>query len=531
MASAVARASAIMASGTMVSRVLGLLKSMLLIYAIGQLSRSADAFANGNILPNTLYMLLAGGMLNAVLVPQIVKSVQHRDGGRAYINKVLTLVSVFLFAITALAMLAAPMIIALLTPDWPAEQRALATAFSYWCIPQIIFYGWYTVFGEVLNAKKIFGPFTWSPALANVIAIAGTIVYIVIYGADNDPPLDGWASGSIALLAGSATLGIAAQALILLVSWRRAGIGFRPDFAWRGVGLRQTGRTAFWGLAAALVMTVGGLVTTPVMNLASGEGPSLAAMQYIWLVFMLPHSVVAVSLVTAYFTRLSEFGQAGRLAEFKTTFVAASTQVTMLMVFAAAAMLMAASFVSRVLWPSGSPEDIEAIAQVIRVYSIGLAAYSLMFATQRAFFALSDARTPFVFITAQLLALILGIIAAVFFVDKAHIGVAYAAVWSLTTVGQALFAIWLLRRRLSGFGGRRLALSAGRSLAAAIPSLAVGIVLAEVCRSLAPDFGMLLAVVFALVCTAAMGIVYFGVLVALRVPEARGVVRRVLRRG
>ncbi len=530
MASALQRASAIMASGTMVSRVLGLVKTMLLVYAIGALSRSADAFTNGNILPNTLYMLLAGGMLNAVLVPQIVKSMRQPDGGRAYLNKVLTLVSVALLVITVLAMLAAPLLVQLLTPGWPENARALATAFSYWCIPQITFYGWYTVLGEALNAKKIFGPFTWAPAIANVVAIAGTVAYIVIFGADKNPPVDGWTTGAIALLAGSATLGIVAQALILLVPWRRAGLGFRPDFKWRGVGLRQTGKTASWGLAAVIVMTVGGLVTTPVMNYASGEGPSLAAMQYIWLVFMLPHSVLAVSLVTAYFTRLSELGHAGDLDGFRETFVAAARQVSMLMVFAAAIMFMAAPFVTRVIWPAADADELLAIAQVIRIYSVGLAAYSLMFAAQRAFFALSDARTPFVFITAQLVALIIGVLIAVTFVEKAQIGAVYAGVWSVTTVAQAAFALWLLRRRLDGFGGASLLGSFAKYLIAAVPALAVGLVLAQLCIAASPDFGMLLAIVFALAVTAAMGVVYGGMLLALRVPEVQTIVRRVIRR-
>ena len=530
MASALQRASAIMASGTMVSRILGFVKTALLAVAIGQFSRSFDAFANGNVLPNTLYMLLAGGMLNAILVPQIVKSVQHPDGGRAYLNKVLTLVSVALFAVTALAMVAAPLIMQLLTPTWGAPQRALAVAFAYWCIPQIMFYGWYTVLGEALNAKKIFGPFTWAPAIANIVAIAGILAYIGIFGSDNYPPVEGWTPWSIALLGGSATLGIAAQAIILIVPWRKAGLGFRPDFRWRGVGLKQTGKTAFWALSAATVMTIGGLVATPIMNMASGEGPATGAMQNIWLVFMLPHSVIAVSLVTAYFTRLSELGQVGDIPGFRIEFLQAAKQVTMLMIFAAALMFMAAPFVARVMWATGTPEDIAVFAEVIRVYSIGLAAYSLMFTTQRAFFALSDARTPFFFITAQLIALIAGLLVAVAFVDAAKIGVTYAAIWTASTVGQSLLALWLLRRKLGAFGGRDLAVSVGRYLIAAVPALVAGYALSNYSAILAPEFGIVLAVVFALAISAVMGVIYLLMLLLLRVPEVQALLRRFTRR-
>ncbi|CAG7597807.1 murein biosynthesis integral membrane protein MurJ [Leucobacter soli] len=530
MAAGLVRASAVMASGTMVSRILGFVKAMLLVYAIGQLSQSADAFANGNQLPSTLYMVLAGGMLNAVLVPQIVKAAQGKDGGSGYINKVLTLVSVALLAITTLAMLAAPAIVWVLTLSWDADQRALAVAFSYWCIPQVVFYGWYTVLGEVLNAKKVFGPFTWAPALANVIAIIGTVVYIALFGASNDPPIDAWTPASIAVLAGSATLGVAAQALILIWPWRRAGLRFRPDFTWRGVGLGQTGRIAGWGLASILVLQLGGVVTTNVINSASGQGPSLTAMTNAWLVFMLPHSVIAVSLMTAHFTELSEFGQSGRMDAFRTGFSDAAKQIAMLMVFAAAAMFMAAPFVSRVLWPSGSPEDVQTFAYLLQFYSLGLAAYSVMFAVQRAFYALSDARTPFIFMAAQLVALIALTVPAAFTVQKGLLGFVYAGIWSFTTILQVLLALWLLRRRLGRIGGADLLVSVIRYLVAVVPALAVGLFLVYVCRSSVPDFGLLLAVVFALVCAAAMGLVYFAVLLAVRAPEARALLARLRRR-
>jgi len=530
MASAVARASSIMASGTMVSRALGFVKSALLIYAIGQTSQSADAFANGNQLPSTLYMMLAGGMLNAVLVPQVVKAAQSRDGGAGYINKVLTLVSVALLAITTIAMLAAPAIVWLLTLSWQPEQRALAIAFSYWCIPQVVFYGWYTLLGEVLNAKKVFGPFTWAPALANVIAIAGTVVYIAMFGASNFPPVDGWTPLSIAVLAGSATLGVAAQALVLIVPWRRAGLRYRPDFRWRGVGLGATGRIASWGLASIVVLQLGGVVTTNVINSASGEGPSLAMMSNAWLVFMLPHSVIAVSLMTAHFTGLSEFGQSDRIDEFRAGFTAAAKQVAMLMVFAAAAMFMAAPFIARVLWASGSTEQIQIFAYVLQFYSLGLAAYSIMFAVQRAFYALSDARTPFVFMATQLVALIALTVPAAFLVDKALLGYVYAGIWSFTTIAQALFALWLLRRRLGRIGGGDLLVSVIRYVIAIVPALAVGLLLVFLCRSSFPDFGLLLAFVFAFACTAAMGVVYFAVLLAVRAPEALELLQRLRRR-
>src|SRR5690606_38501293 len=100
--------------------------------------------------------------------------------------------------------------------------------------------------------------------------------FIAAFGADPDGlrTTADWTPASIAVLAGSATLGVVLQALILFVSWRKAGLRYRPDFAWRGMGLGKTARIAGWSLATIVVMQLGGIVTNNVVNTASGEGPS-----------------------------------------------------------------------------------------------------------------------------------------------------------------------------------------------------------------------------------------------------------------
>ncbi len=525
-----------MASGTMVSRVLGFAKNILLAFAIGGvISKSGDAFANGNQLPNTVYMLLAGGMLNAVLVPQIVKAAQNTDGGRAYINKVLTLVSTVLVVLTALIMLAAPAVVWIFTTTWPSDQRALAVGFAYWCIPQIVFYGLYTVLGEVLNAKKIFGPFTWAPALANVVAIVGLVVFIVLFGSDPNGlrAVSDWTPTSIGVLAGSATLGVVAQALILIVPWRKAGLTFRPDFKWRGVGLGQTGRIAGWGLATVVVMNLAGIVTSNVINSASGDGVSLLAMQNAWLVFMLPHSVIAVSLITAYFTQLAEHGQSGQRDAFRASFSSASRQIMVLMVFAAAVFFMSARYVARVMNIGADGELVDAFANVLMVYSIGLVAYSLMFVAQRAFYAVSDAKTPFYFMSAQLVALVVLTVLAMVTVDKSLLGVVYAGIWSLTTIAQMFLAFWLLKRKIGHLGVTELIATGVRCIVAIVPAFLVGFIAMYLLNSFGPEASgaleVVLSIVYALVVTGVMGLAYLGGLLVMKSPEALAITSRLRR--
>lgn len=511
MAASLMRSSAVMASGTMVSRILGLVKAILLAYAIGAVgSRSADAFANGNLLPNTVYIILIGGVLNAVLVPQIVRAAQNADGGAGYINKILTLVTTALVVVTGLAMAAAPWIVRITVQDWGESQLALATAFAYWCMPQVIFYGVYTVMGEVLNARSVFGPFTWAPVLNNIIAIAGIAVFIVMFGAYPKGQLEvsAWSPTMIAVIAGSATLGIIAQALILFVSWRKAGIRFRPDFAWRGVGLGRTARLATWTLAMVVVMQLGGIITNRIVSIGSGEGPSLSAMQLVWLIFMMPHSVIAVSLATAYFTRLSEWVHTGKMDEFRADLSTSVRQVALVMVFASIALVVAAPFISRIINFGAAADQVDMFAEALVAYAVSLAAYSFLFIVQRAFYALSDTRTPFMFASVQMAIVILLALLLPLFVSPRYIGLWFAIIWSFATVVEAALATWLLRRKIGTFDGRRILQSVVKNALAAVPAMLVGLLLTWILIAVAGNGNAFAAVGFAVVVALVAGVVY-----------------------
>ncbi len=529
------RASAVMAAGTILSRILGLAKVVVLAAAIGQTaSVSADAFANGNMLPNTVYTILLGGMLNAVLVPQIVKAARNPDGGAGYINKVLTFVIVALTAITVLAMAAAPLLVFLFQMSWSADQLALSAAFAYWCLPQILFYGIYTVMGEVLNARSVFGPYTWAPVLNNIISIAGIIAFMVWYGADpmGDRTAADWTLPGIALLAGSATLGVVAQALILFASWRRAGIRYRPDFVWKGMGLGATAKIASWSLAMIVVIQIGGWVTSNVVGTASGAGPSTSALGNAWLVLMLPHSVLAVSLATAYFTRFSEAGRDGRMNDFRGDFSASVRQVSLVMMLAAAAIFAAASFLSPLI-ERGGPVQVDQFAFVLQCYVLCLAPFSFLFVVQRSFYALSDTRTPFIFTVVQQVVFVMLTLLCLF-VPLDVRGAAVTVAYSVATIVQAALATVLLRRKIGRIDGRRVLGSLLRFGIAAVPAGAAGLAVTWLLRSAVPGYSVVQAFVFAIAVGAVVAAVYIVALVAMRsseVGEVVSVLRRRLGRG
>ena len=521
----IGRASVFLASGTIVSRLLGFVKAIVLAAAIGVVgSSSADAFAVANGLPNTVYVIVAGGVLSAVLVPQIVRASTHSDGGSAYINKLLTLALVVIGVATILATALAP-VLTWIYAGSNSEILPLAIAFAWWCLPQIFFYGLYTLLGEVLNARRSFGPFTWVPVLNNVVALIGLVAFGMLFGFDPDGSrtVDDWTPGMVALLAGSATLGIAVQAVVLFWFWRRIGLRYRPDFAWRGVGLGAAGRMAGWTFGMLLLTTFAGIVQTQVVLQASGTGASVAAIDNAWLVFMLPHSVITVSIATAYFTRMSEHAHAGALDRVRDDLSSAVRGVSVILVLAAAVLMVVAYPFAAVFQPG--LDRASALGNVIIAFAIGLVGFSILFVVQRTFYALGDTRTPFFFTLFQVIVFTLGALSCLLLpVDWIAVGV--ALVTTIASTAQLILASLLLRRQLGLLEGRRIAVSLGRDLAAAILPVIAGVAIL-VALGGTTDGGFAISDrVGAIVSMAVIGVVmaaaYFGILWLLRSPELRG---------
>lgn len=523
----VGRASALLASGTFVSRILGFAKAWLLVQAIGAVSFAGDAYATATLVPNSVYAIIAQGILNAVLVPQIVRASINPDGGRAYINKLVTLGMVIFATVAIVATLLSPVLIELF--GLRGERAALGTAFAYWSLPQIFFLGLYTLLGEVLNARKSFGPFTWAPVANNIVAIVMLSIFIAAFGADpTDQRYHDWSSGMVALLGGGATLGIAVQALILFVFWRKVGLRFRPDFRWRGVDLGHAGKAAGWTFGMLIATQVAGLVETNVANSAGAGYAGLFAMNNAWLVFMLPHGIIAVSIVTAYYTRMAEHAQHGSVAGFRDDFSRAARSIMLLIVFSSATLIVVAFPIARVFTPHVSDMGLVLIA-----YLLGLVPFSLVFMAQRAFYSLGDTRTPFLFTLAQVVVIVLGVLAC-FSVPAPYRAAAIALVVSTASLVQAAIAFALLRRRIGGMDGRRILSSLWRFLVAAIAAMIAGmgilLLLGGVDKGAFPVTDPVSAVIASAIVGVVMLIVYVGFLAIFRSRDLDAVLIPVLER-
>jgi putative peptidoglycan lipid II flippase len=517
--SGIARASALIGAGTLVSRLTGLLRTIVLVAAIGSVqSRAGDAFAVANQLPNIIYTIISTGLLTAVIVPQIVKVAANPDGWQAFISKLVTMGTVVLLGTTALAVALAPWLVVLYAPDFPPDQLALATSFAYWCLPQILFYGLFALLGEILNARRVFGPYTWAPIINNLVSIAGFSVFIVLFGPDQTVVAD-WTPGMIALLAGTATLGIVLQTLLLVFFWRRAGLHLRPDFRWRGLGLDQLGKLAGWTFLMVLAGQLAGLVQSRVLSPASGEGAAMMASQNAWLIFMLPYSIIVLSIGTPYFTQLSEHAHAGRDDEVRADIGSSIRTLGLFTVIATAALMVASIPASRIF--TATPAQAVDAALVLVCFLVSLVPLAVLFVVQRTFYAYDDTRTPFFFTLLQTSIVIATalIASATLPLDRLAAGVALGQ--SISSIIQVIVATWLLDRRLGGIGVGRWMLSLGRFVLAAVPAAAAGwgtfLLMGGVEGWTVSD--RLLGAIGTAVIGGVAVLVYIGVLALLRAPE------------
>jgi len=528
------RGAALMASGTAVSRVLGLLRAQVLILAIAATGEAANAFSVANKLPNILYMLLAGGVLNAVLVPQVVRA-YRRDAGQEYVDRLLTLGFAILAVVTVVLTAAAPLLVGLYTKGGNQAQIDLAVTFAYWCVPQLFFYGAYALLGQVLNARGSFGPYMWAPVVNNVVSIAGFAVFIVVFGGFTDSGLtdaSAWGPTQVLLLAGSATLGVVAQALVLLPAMRRAGVHLRFRWGLRGSGLGRAGTVATWTFVGLGIGQLAYVVVSRVSWAAEHSTDATvagnAAYDSAFTVFMLPHSLVTVSLATALFTRLSAQAHDGDVDGVRASMSYGLRVVGLFTIIAAAVVAVLAVPVTRIvlLTDAGS---VHAVAGVVLAMIVGLPFFGAWSLSQRTYYAYEDAKGMIPVQVAMAVVVVGGtLLGQALLPPSAWVACAGASMSASYALG-ALVSQWHLRRRLGTVDGPRVVRTHARALVAAVVAVGVGLLTLRVLQS-ALSGGLMAAVVECLVVGGLMSAVYVGGLKVLRVAELDGLLGPVIGR-
>ncbi len=471
----VMRSSAVMAAGTAVSRLLGFVRASMLFAALST-GPSADGFSVANTVPNALYILLAGGVLNAVLVPQITRAARMADGGHEYIDRLLTMTITVLFVVTVAVTAGAPFLIHLYATDrWTSQQFALATAFALWCLPQVFWYGLYTMLGQVLNARGSFGPFMWAPVVNNVVGIAGIFWFLAVAG-KGPQSLNSWTPMRIGIISATATLGVVAQALVLIPAMYRSGIRFRIRWGLRGFGMRTAGRVAGWTFAAVLIQQLGFIVisrvTTAGARLAEASGAQRGTGKAVYdvalLLFMLPHSLVAVSLVTALFTRMSVSAADDRIDDVRQDLSLGLRLTGLATVLSAGTFIALGSDISSALFAGNDARDTQGLAAVTTAMILGLVPFSAQYLFQRAFYAFEDARTPFLVQVPIVLTWSIGNLLSLWLLPGKLVVVGVGISMTIAnTLGAGLSAI-LLHRRLGRLDGAHVLRTHVRYLVAVV---------------------------------------------------------------
>jgi len=375
------RSSSFMGLGTIISRATGLIRNLLLVAALGT-GLLGDAFNVANTTPNIIYNLLLGGALSAVFVPLIVQSFRQEDGGSAYISRLLSLIASALLFITIAAMLLAPLLISLYAPTFSGRSRDVTLAFALYCLPQILFYGLYGILGQIANAKEKFGPMMWAPIANNLLVIALFSYFISV---TDEISLETISDSQIALLGLGSTVGIALQALILIPTLKKSGLklSFRRD--WRGVGLDKAMRLASWAFIFVLISQIGFLITVNLATRAAvlaqeqgidyGVGYTPYANAY--LVMLLPHSIVTISIVTALLPGLSKLAFDKKLSEVRDQLSKALRLTAILTIPASLFFFFFAEEIASAIFFGISEQSAEYIGRVLAAMSLGLIPLSI----------------------------------------------------------------------------------------------------------------------------------------------------------
>ena len=484
-----ARSSAIMASGTLVSRILGMVRNALIVMALGATgSGAADAFNTANNLPTYLYNMMIGGILNAILVPQIVQALRRRNGEEV-VNRLLTAAATLMLAVTCIATAAAPLIFTLNANSLAQGQwRTLSFAFAFWFMPQVFFYGLYALWGQVLNARSSFGPYMWSPVLNNIISIASILFYLHLYGRyTTGEGADVWDWSRITLIGATTTLGIAVQALILYIPLVRSGFRPRIIFGVRGLGLGKTVKVALWALAGVGVASLSNWITSNLGSYAvtASEQPEYADVivpsTTMWLnaylVYMLPQSLVVTSIITALFTRMSEKAAAGDAAGVREDLSLGLRSAGVFTVLATAGICVLSVPALQLFTPSISLPEAQASAPMLIALALGIIPQGIWFGTQRVMLAYSDTkRLLLADVVVGVIPVILCVLA--YFVAPANHWMTWAgAANTISQIGGCVVVIPMMRSHLPSLDGRRIVTTHLRLIMAVAPAVVVGLLL------------------------------------------------------
>jgi putative peptidoglycan lipid II flippase len=457
-----------MSLGTTLSRITGLLRVSAQTAALG-VSALGNTYATANTTPNIVYELVLGGILTSVFVPVFVEWLQTHGRDEAWMvaDRVLTLSLVVLSAVAVLGAIFAPQIMRLYLSASEATDKeaqiALGAFFLRWFMPQIVFYGVGAVAIGLLQAERKFAAPMFAPILNNLSVIATFGVYALLVG-DGTASVEGISFAEKTILAAGTTFGVAAMTVALWPSLRSLGFRWHLRFDWNHAAVRRLGRLASW----VVVYVVANQVAYIVIILFTGKFPAgYVIYANAFILFQLPHAIVAVSIFTALLPPMS-----GRWADrdidgLRTLFSRGVRDTVVVIVPASLGYLALAVPIVSLLLQHGLADanDAESIARTLQAFAVGLPFFSAFQLLTRTFYSMQDTRTPaLVNVAAAVVNIAANFLYLSFGWDVPGLALGHATSYAFATVA----CLVVLRMRLGRIDGARIASTLVRVIPASL---------------------------------------------------------------
>lgn len=469
---------------TLASRIVGFARNLALTAAIGT-GLVADAFNVADNLPGIIFLLIGGGTIASVFVPQLVRHASVSDRKVEEYGTVLLLVAIVAgAAVTTLSIVFGPALLGLLGGQaWGEDQRDVSLAFLVWCAPQVLFLSVYWVAAQILNARGKFSLVNWLPASSSLIVIAGCVVILVLGGipADDLAAVD---DVTIALLGGTTTLGAAVQTFFLLIALRRQGFRLHLPPTLRGLGLRVAARIGVWLAASTAVYQGTALVAVAVTTRAGTEaqaeglsGHGYTAYFYGLALVNVVSAIAVASLVTVLLQRLSQHLTAGDLPAANEDLDTAVLRIAAITIPVTGIFLCLGPVIGEVLFTRGSTdaEAARVIGVVLSLSAISLFPNAMQKIMLRTFYARQEGFRPF------LSALTIGGVSTLFVVlsalllPPAYVLYGAAAAFAMGFLVEAPITAARLRRRGFRLSGRTVRAIVRIALPAALVAALLGV--------------------------------------------------------
>jgi putative peptidoglycan lipid II flippase len=462
----IARAASLVMALFVVSRALGLVREMVISHQFGT-GGALDAYLAAFRLPDILFQIVAGGALGSAFIPTFAAYLAHDDEGGAWrlASAVINLVLIITTSLAGLAALLAPFLVReVIAPGFDPARQALTTSLMRLMLVTPVIFGVSGIAMGVLNARQHFLLPALAPILYNAGIIAGAVALAPTMG------VHGLALGVVG--------GALAHLLVQVPGLVRHGLRYAPILGLRDPGVHEVGRLMLPRMLGLAAVQLNFLVNT---ILASGLAVgSLAALNYAWLLMLLPQGIFAQSVATAAFPTFSSQAARGQRAEMRSTLVATLRAVFYLALPAAVGLIVLRVPLVQLIFQRGAftATSTHMVALALGFYALGLPAHSAVEIIVRAFYAMHDTKTP---VAVGVMAMGLNVALSLAFIPvfgamgwAPYGGLALSN--SLATTAEMAVLMVVIRRRLEGLEGRELAGSLARTgLSAGVMGGAAGV--------------------------------------------------------